>query len=69
MSDNTRSTMNDDESQHQELIDGKYTIQQCMDAAEKAVGTKTATCELMDVNAEQRIPKFLKSGKLYGIGT
>jgi hypothetical protein len=67
MSDNTRSTMNDEESQHQQLIDGKYTIQQCMDVAEKAVCKKTSTWELLDVDAEERIPKFLMSGTLHDI--
>lgn len=47
-----------------QLIEGKYTIQQCMDTAERVVKQKTSASLLLDVDAENRIPKFHMSGKL-----
>ena len=44
------------------LIGGKYTIQQCMDTAERVVQQKTSEYRLLDAQAEQRIPKFHLNG-------
>jgi hypothetical protein len=46
------------------LIEGKYTIQQCMDTAESVVKKKTAEYKLLDADAEKGIPKFKMSGTL-----
>jgi hypothetical protein len=44
------------------LIEGKFTIQQCMDTAERVVKQKTSAYKLLDVHAENGIPKFHMSG-------
>lgn len=54
------------------LIGGKYTVQQCMDTAEKVVKQKTSEYHILDIHAENKIPKFhlneLTLGKALGKG-
>jgi hypothetical protein len=45
------------------LIGGKYTVEQCMQTAEKVVAQKTSEYRLLDVHAEKNIPKFQMDGK------
>jgi hypothetical protein len=47
-----------------QLIEGKYTIEQCMNTAERVVQQKTSAYRLLDVEAENGIPKFHMSGTL-----
>ena len=47
------------------LIGGKYTVQQCMDTAEKVVQQKTSQYRLLDIHAENKIPKFHLNGTCY----
>ena len=46
----------------QRMIAGKYTVQQCMDTAERVVREKTSSYKLLDINAEHHIPKFQMNG-------
>lgn len=47
------------------LIGGKYTIQQCNDTAEKVVKQKTSEYRLLDIHAENKIPKFHLNGTFF----
>ena len=67
MSDNTRDSSTTGSAMSydlpiQKMIAGKYTIQQCMDMAERVVREKTSSYKLLDVNAEDHIPKFQMNG-------
>lgn len=67
MSNNTRDTSTTSDTSHdmtvQKMIAGKYTVQQCMDTAERVVREKTSSYKLLDINAENHIPKFQMNGK------
>jgi hypothetical protein len=45
-----------------ELVEGKYTIKALLETAQKVVERKTAGSKILDVEAENRIPKFRYSG-------
>jgi hypothetical protein len=44
------------------MIAGKYTVQQCMDTAERVVSEKTSSYKMLDINKENHIPKFQMNG-------
>jgi len=44
------------------LIEGKYTVQKLLDTANDVVKKKTAGSIVLDVEAENRIPKFQEAG-------
>ena len=66
MSSNTRDTSSASDTSNdlfmQRMIGGKYTVQQCMDTAERVVRDKTSSYKLLDINAENHIPKFQMNG-------
>jgi hypothetical protein len=66
MSNNTRDSSKTSDTSYdlpvQRMIEGKYTLQQCMDTAERVVQKKTSAYKLLDVNAENHIPKFQMNG-------
>jgi hypothetical protein len=47
----------------QTLVEGKYTLKSLMDTAERVVKEKTLDTMILDVEAENRIPKFRSSGE------
>jgi hypothetical protein len=47
----------------EDLIEGKYKVQILMDTAEKVVKKKTEGSKILDVEAENRIPKFKTAGE------
>jgi serine/threonine protein kinase len=66
MSNNTRDSSRTSDSSYDvpvtRMIAGKYTIQQCMDTAERVVREKTSSYKQLDVDAENHIPKFQMNG-------
>lgn len=49
-------------SKNKTVIEGKYTVQTLLETAEKVVLKKTEGSKILDIEAENRIPKFLFSG-------
>lgn len=72
-SDRTQSEGSDfSNPKPEELIQNKYSIQQCMDVAERSVQDKTACSQILDGSAERNVPKFdvseLSIGRILGKG-
>lgn len=66
MSNNTRDTSSTSDTSYdftmQRLIGGKYSVAACMETAERVVRDKTSSYKMLDIDAENHIPKFQMNG-------
>ena len=54
--------MSNNNNKKQKLIEGKYTESHLMQVVKKTIQRKTEQCKLLDIEAENKIPKLDDNG-------